>query len=389
MLTPGLSHIVTFPPSGAASGGLSLSHIAHVGPPTYSFTTPGGCDQLTATLYKEPRDRTEALNPGRIVKVYRGGSVVWRGVLDEPTVDTAWQITAHGDGTLGVDYNAIYSVSWGTGVFNDAIDQAIGRGLPWVRFGDIGAVGGIWAGQVVDNGAQTITDLLNLGTSKGGLTWQVKMGPGDQSRLSVFGIPTTPNRILIATSPASQTIADGPNALYLRYQSSADGATKATYGLTSVTRSNAIAAQGRREGFTDISSSGTLTAGAAQTVGTNTLKRFTRASFTDPFTVQYGQLTNMGGVPVDLGTYYGDGWSPPIMVMQVLLSDFAFSGELTRGPVILPVGSYEWNDDTMVATITPLESVRNDFATLLSNATDGAPGRHQPITSKKKKRGKK
>lgn len=379
-MQPGLTKVVTFPPGGGL--GLSLCHLGHVSPAVYSWTTPGGCDQLSCTMYDPPRKRTEALNPGRLVKAYRGGSVVWRGVLDEPTPsDAGWQITAHGSGTLGADYVAVYSVAWGTGVFDDAVNQAIARGLPWVNPG-IGAPAGIWTGQQVDSGAQTITDLLNLGCTKGGLTWQVTTGPGDVDKLTVFPLPTTANRILIATAPVGQSIASGPDALYLRYQTSADAATAATYGLTSVTQQNVISAQGRREDYTDLSSAGTMTTAAAQGVGSSILQRFTRAGFTDAFTIQYGQLTNMGGVPVDPGTFYQDGAS--VMVCRVILSDFAFAGEVTRGPVQFLVGSYQWDDGAMTAQITPFESIRHDFSSLVQAAVDSIPVRAQATHKKKK-----
>jgi hypothetical protein len=378
-MQPGLSHIVTFPPGGGL--GLSLSHLGHIGPATYSYTTPGGCDQLSATYYKPPRERSEALNPGRKVAVYRGGSVVWSGVLDEPSpADSGWTVTAHGAGTLGADYRAIYTVAWGTGVFDDAVNAAITRGMDWKNPG-IGAPAGIWTGQQFDSGSQTITDLLNLGCTKGGLTWQVTTGPGG-NKLSVFALPSAANRILIATSPVAQSIASGPDALYLRYQSSADGAAAATYALTSVVQQNVIDAQGRREEFTDLSSASTMSAGTAQGVGSQVLKRFTRAGFAGPFTFQYGQLLNMGGVPVDPGAFYQDGAAH--MICRALLSDFAFSGEVTRGSVQFLVGSYQWDDGAMVAQITPFESIRSDFSSLMQAAVDSIPVRARATTRKKK-----
>lgn len=383
-LRPNLSRLVTFPPGGGL--GLSMSHLGHVAPLVYSYATPGGCDQLSTTLFKPPRVRSEALTPGRIAKVYRGGSVVWRGILDEPVPgEQGWQLTAHGAGTEGNDYLGIYSVSWGTGIFNDCVDQAVGRGLDWVRGTNIGALSGIWTGQQFDPGSQTITDVLNLGCTNGALTWQVTSGPGDTNLLQVFALPATPNRILVATSPVAQSIASGPNALYLRYQSSADAAgssTPAVFSLTSVTNAAQIAAQGRREDYSDLSSAGTQTSGAVQAVGSSVLQRFQRAGFTDPFVIQYGQLLNMGGTPVDPGAYYQDG--AQVMVCRALLSDFAFAGEVTRGPVQFMVGAYEWDDGAMQATITPFGSIRHDFTSLMAAAANDIPVRAQPVKKKKK-----
>lgn len=381
-MQPGRTKVVTFPPGGGF--GLSLAHLGHVSPAIYGYTTPGGCDSLTCTLYDPARKRSEALNPGRTVKAYRGGSVVWSGILDEPEPsDQGWAISAHGAGTVGNDFNAIYTVSWGTGVPDDAVNQAIGRGMPWVNPG-VGAPSGMWMGQQFDSGSQKITDLLNLICTKGGLTWQVAAGPGDRNVLSVFSLPTTANRLLVATAPEAQSIASGPNALYLRYQSSPDGAAKAAYGLASATNAAQLATQNRREDYTDLSSSGTMTSGSAGAVGTQILSRFQRAGFTDPFVIQYGQLMNMGGAPVDPGVYYQD--SAQVMVCRVLLSDFAFAGEVLRGPVQFIVGAYSWDDGTMQATITPFGSIRHDFTSLVSAAVDSIPVRSQPVQRKKKGR---
>jgi hypothetical protein len=379
----GLTQIITFPPDGSGSG-ISLAHIGHVKPATYSFACPGGCDQLTTTVSKTARDRPEALNPGRLVYAYRGGSVVWSGTLDEPSPGLdGWSVSAHGSGGWGVDYRAIYSPPWNTSVFNDAVDQAIARGLNWVRGTNITGVSGVWLGQQVDSAANTIADFLNLACNKGGLTWQVTT----QARgnvLTVVPLPTVPNRLLISTDPVGQSLASGPNALYLRYQTSTD-TTKvpAQYAITSVVRQDAIDRQGRREDFTDLSSAGVQTSGAAQGVGNSVFKRFTRAGFTDAFSVKYRQLTNLGGTPVDPGVFYADGFSA--MVCKVLLSDFAFGGEVAKGPLSFLVGHYEWNDATCVATVTPFETMRHDFASLLQVAVDAMPVRRHHPTHKKKK----
>jgi hypothetical protein len=378
-MQPGLTHLVTFPPGGGQ--GLSLSHLGHISPAVYSFTTPGGCDVLSATYYKPPRVRSEALNPGRVLLAYRGGSVVWSGVVDEPgPADTGWTITAHGAGTLGADYRAVYTASWGNTVPDDAVNQAIVRGLNWVNPG-IGSPSGMWTGQQFDSASQDITEMLNLICSKGGLTWQVTTGPGGNV-LTVFPLPTAPNRILVATSPEPQTIAAGANAIFGRFQSSADGAAKAVYGLTSSVQQSLIDAQGRREDYMDVSSAGVQTAGSTQAAINQVLKRFTRAGFTSPFVIQPGGLLNMGGTPVDPGVFYQDGSS--VMVCRVLLSDFAFSGEVARGPVNLLVGAYQWDDDARTATITPFESMRHDFASLMQAAVDHIPVRTQPTHKKKK-----
>jgi hypothetical protein len=380
---PGLTTLWTIAPGGGQPRCLSLE--GHVTPARYSYVVPGGCDQLSATFGRSPRYRTDALTGGRTLLAMRGGSVVWAGILDEPAAgQDGWALTAHGAGGAAVDYRAIYSVAWGTGVFNDAVDQAIARGMPWVRGTNIGALSGLWSGQLVDSAAQSIADLLTLGTTKGGLTWQVTTGAGGVNTLTVVPLPTAANRLLVAPGPVGVNTAAAPTRLYLRYQTAADSPSSsvaATYGLTSVTNTAQLAAQGIVEDFTDLGSSGLIGATAAQAVGAQVFKRFTRAAFTDPFGSQYGSLLNLGGTPVDPGCFYAEGGAP--MVCQLLLSDYGQPGEVNPGPVRVLVGAYEWDDAALTATVTPFESIRHRWSDLLTAATDTIHPRAAPTSRKK------
>jgi hypothetical protein len=378
----GLTQLVSFPPAGGP--GTLLSNIGHVTPAIYSYTTPGGCDQLSTTFQRPPRYRTDALKQGAILRGFRGGSVVWEGLLDEPAPgDNGWTVTAQGAGKYGDNWRAVYSGAWGSGVADTIVNNAITRGADWVNPG-IGSPSGIWYGQAVDSASEAVTDILNLITSKGGLTWQVTTGPNGNV-LSVFALPTTPNRLLVCPDPAAQAVASEPDALLIRYQSTADnGTTPAAYATTTVTQDKLITATGRREGFMDLSSTGVQTAGSSQAVGNQVLKRYIRAAFTQPFVIKYGELMNMGGTPTDPGFPYADGMTA--MVCQALLSDFTLTGEAGPGPVIFMVGAYAWDDGERVATVTPFGYLRQDFGGLLSMVTDTTPVRVTPaVTTKKKK----
>src|ERR1035441_3990318 len=172
MLQPGASSVVTLTPSGTQPRWLgSLGHVNHL---VYSWVNPGGPDQLSCLLQLPANHRTDALNPGRIVRVYRRGSLQWDGKLVEPTPSAdGWQITAIGLGNAGTDFDAIYS-NWQSQ--NDAVNGAISRGLRWVNPGGTSIPAGVWLGQTVDSGAQTITDLMNLFCTLGGYTWYVGRG---------------------------------------------------------------------------------------------------------------------------------------------------------------------------------------------------------------------
>lgn len=356
--------MVTLAPDGSAPRWLGT--LGHVTGLKYSFTCPGGCDQMSATLQVPARFRTDALNPGRIVQVIRGASVVWDGKLDEPLPSAdGWSITAHGSGTFGADFMATYSGAWpGTTsqVPDKAVNDAIGRGLRWVNPG-VNGVSGIYLGQPVDPGAQSVTDLLNLVCSKGGLTWYVSCRPRGNV-LSVFPLPTTVNRLLVSDSPVPRTLGGDVNTIWLRYEINEDTntGTPATYGLTSATLPDSITAHGRMETYDDLSSVGLQSAGSAQLVGNQILKRYNRASFGGPFTVRYGQLLTTGGTPVDLGSEEAGG------VCRVLLTDYGYGGEVSAAPVQFIVGAYEYDDQAQIATVTPFQSLNLSLSGLIGVA---------------------
>src|SRR5258708_9286319 len=99
-----------------------------------------------------------------------------------------WQVTAVGIGKAGADFNAVLS-TWSNQ--NDAVNQAIGRGLRWVN---PGIPAGVWLGQQADSASMTIDRLLNLFFPQGGYTSQVSVTPtGHCLSVHLFPPPTLPH----------------------------------------------------------------------------------------------------------------------------------------------------------------------------------------------------
>jgi hypothetical protein len=361
-----------------------LGSIGHVSALKYSFTCPGGPDHMSCLLRLPPDYRTDALNPGRVVQVFRGANCVWEGKLDEPQPATeGWTVSAHGAGTYGADFTAI----WSTWNADDPVNKAIGRGLRWANPG-IGTPLGIYLAQQVDSGAQTVTAFLNLLCSGGALTWMV-LPPGVTGipagpwALQVFALPNDVygghqypvGRLLISHSPVPRTLAADINTLILRYQKTPDiqatstaQAQPATYGTVTVTQASSVAAHGPMEYYVDLSSAGVLTASQVTTIGNNILSKYVRASFAGPFTVGPGQLLNAGGFPVDLGCEKAG------TIVQLMVTDAPYGGEIAAGPLIFMAGQYEFDDDTDTATLTPLQGARQDIAALISAMYPGKLG---------------
>jgi len=361
-----------------------LGAIGHVGGLKYSFTCPGGPDAASWTLQIPPETRTDALDPGRVIQIFRGAGCVWEGILDEPQPTSAgWTCTAHGAGTLGTNFASMYT-TWGNP--DDHVNEAITRGLRWVNHG-IGTPAGVYLLQEQDSGSQTITDYLTLICTGGSLLWDVQEGQGSTLpsgpwQLRVFPYPTDaagnpngkPTRMLVATTPVARTIALDINTLVLRYQETPDipavtgpsGAVLvaevlATFTTTTVQNTASAQKHGVLEYYQDITSAGTLTATQAQAIGNNILSRYIRANWAGPFTVGPGQYLNPGGVPVDLGCEHAG------EVAQLICTDASLGGEVTPGPITFLVGSYEFDNDTDTATITPFAGVRMDMASLVSS----------------------
>ena len=333
---------------------------------SYGYICPGGCDQMTMTVMVPAAYRTQLFNPGWQVRITRGGHQVWDGKLDEPVPSAGgWTLTAVGTGNLGTNFLANYTDAWPGGEPDESVNNAISRGLPWVNPG-IGSPSGMWLGQEVDTGAQTVTALLTLVCTRGGLTWYVNSQPGGVigDNLSVFTLPATPTRLLVCTTPVARTLGGDINTIFIKYMTAADNATSgaaAAYSLTSVQNAQDVAAHQATETYIDLSDVGVMSQAAAQAVGSSVLQIYQRASFAGPFTAAYGQLLTTGGQAIDPGTDQAG------TVVQLILTDFGYGGEVTpQFPVTFVVGAYSWDDFAQVATITPYQNLDQSLTGMLS-----------------------
>lgn len=362
---PGSSQVAVAPPG--SSNWQWIGTLGQVTALKYSYACPGGCDKMSLTLMVPAAYRNQMLWPGWQVKITRGGHDVWHGRLDEPVPSpSGWSLTAVGVGNRGQDFLAIYTSTWPSSQPDQSVNNAITRGLPWANPG-VGTPSGAWYGQAVDSGGQTVTALLNLICTRGALTWYVNSQPGGLyggDDLSVFPLPTTPNRLLIATTPVARTLGGDINTIFIRYQLTADNTSSgasATYATTSVQNAQSVAAHGVIETFIDLSDVGVQTQAQAQAVGNKVLQIYQRASFAGPFTASYGQLLNAGGTPIDPGTDQAG------TMVRLILTDYGYGGEVTpQFPVTFIVGAYEWDDFAQVATITPYQTVDQSLTGLLS-----------------------
>lgn len=363
---PRASQVATCAPDGA-SDQRYLGQVGHVGGLNYSYAIPGGCDNMTCTLMQPPLKRDIAINPGRIVRVYRGGSVVWEGKMNEPVpVSNGWSLQAYGNGRYGDDFMSYHT---NYGVAGDPVIKAV-SGIPAGRASLRWALPAAWPSglylqQPPDSASVPITDYMNNITGPAGFLWYVGRG----NLLSVFTPPTVATRLLVTSSPAARTLAGYFTWLWLRYQSKAQQATAggtgaAQYALTSVNNPGQQNRHGAKETYGDLSSVGQMGSGGAQGIGSSLMAKYQAANYAGPFQVQPGQLLNAGGVPVDLGCEQAG------TVIRLLVASGGYGGDVSPAPPVqFLCGAYAYNDENDTASITPWLGAAGDLSSLLSNYT--------------------
>jgi hypothetical protein len=247
--------------------------------------------------------------------------------------------------------------------------KVLGTGTANVNYFACLPPAGAWLGQQVDPAAQTITSLMNLCCTYGGLTWWVNTTQYGNF-LQLFPLPTIPDRLLVATAPVPRTVAQQPTTIFERFEFAADTVTHAgtanvaQYRTATTIDTPSAARYGATEEYIDVSQAGVMSAASAQLIGANVLNRYLRASFAGAFDVMPGQLLTYGGQPVDLGS------ETSLHVYQLILTDYGYGGEVTLLPPITFLGGkYEFDDDKQIGSVTPFQYMASSISDLLSAAS--------------------
>jgi hypothetical protein len=169
--------------------------------------------------------------------------------------------------------------------------------------------------------------------------------------------------LLICTDPVPRTRGGEPNSLLIRYNGAPDTDSPAIYQSVRVVNQPSIDNHGRNEKYLDLSSAGVLTATQAQQVGTYIFQRYQDATYAGPFTARQGQLTTIGGQPINLATERAG------HVIRLLGVDFDWGGELVPTRPQFICANYAWDETAQQATITPFQNLRTDFASLVNMIT--------------------
>jgi hypothetical protein len=342
--------------------GASGTHTSPSGGTTLCSTTiPAGTWDVTWIVgFTGSSAGTAAASDNNNFGLYVGGSLVATAAVD--AVDNGIELYAQTPVTVTTGTSATLAVKTISGGSSGTVYYAC---LP---------PGGSWLGQSVDSAAQTISDLLNLACSYGGLTWWINTTQHGNF-LSLMPLPTVPDRILVATDPVPRTVNGQPTTVFERYQITGDNlngdggtADVAQYGTTSSIDQPSATRYGATEEYIDLTQAGVMPAAAARAVGTNLLARYLRASFSGQFSVGPGQLLTMGGQPVDLGS------ETSLHVYRLVMTDFGYGGEVTLLPPLSFLGGrYEFDDEHESAAVTPFQYAASDMQSLLSAAASVLP----------------
>jgi hypothetical protein len=345
------------------TGRYYLNDLGGVDSLVYADTMPGGSDAMTLNLEYDQTQQHEAFGVGRRVCVLKGGTIEYEGSLLTPVPNgSGWALSGDGAGNWGARFRAVYTPPWVTGTADDVINQAITRGLRWIK----GTVTGGDLSQPQDSGSLDVGAFLNQIASPTSQTWRVhRVQAGLQ--VDLIPIPTTVTRLLVTTVPAARTVAGYINALYARYEATADaGTVAATYGLGLSTNAASIAAHDRLEDYWDLSSAGVMSGAAANAKAATALGKYQAASFASAFTVPFGDYMTVGGSPVDLGTEHAG------EVAQLIFADGPYGAELIPGPVTFPVGAVSYDADADQLAVTPFQSYFGTLANVLTALTPKA-----------------
>jgi len=247
--------------------------------------------QGSDTLSWTPGDITARRYRGaELVSVTFGGVPVWAGSLTEPDPSQD-QLSAQGAWRDGIGYAALDGSGNSNAVPNTAIDQAIVRGLDWTRPASISA-----SSAGITDPPLMLNQLLDNYASANTVQW----GVDPYRQVFTRSIPTTP---IYQTFPLAgglgYALDNYASTLVGRYLDSGTSTNK----TVSRTDTTAETLHGHMEALVDITQMGSMTSTAAGNILTSMLA-LGRAipQWTTGIEFAYGEILNMGGVPVALET---------------------------------------------------------------------------------------
>lgn len=269
-------------------GGVWLKNIGPWSDLAYMHRWPGGPYEASWSMTLPQGFRHPALQRGQLVEVMDGMGRVWSGLLSDPDPGES-TFKATGLCREAEQYLCFDAAGNTTSVPDVAVDQAITRGLPWVRRMSLGAT----AFTATTDPLNFVSALLDSRADELGQRWRVDPD-GEVRMLPDPTVPAwhmTPGSVDLGLSSDEYA-----SHIFLRYR----GPTGAY--ATAATSDDVAAAQfGHREFAGDATGLGRITAGKAASLAAGVLaKGKARLGWTSGIEATPVELTTAGGVPADL-----------------------------------------------------------------------------------------
>lgn len=320
-----------------------LDHLGIVSNLRYSFTFPGGPAAASWTLGVPAGFAHDALGVGRIVTIYAGVTPLWAGRVTKAARGEPWQFEAIGLGAM-----AKTIIPENTTVDN-SIDYAVtNRGWPVTR-GGVSVSGYGVSANAGANLDDTMTGAL-MNTGGAGKVWTVN-GSGLIKAVDWPAVAT--HHVFPPGVPPVEVTTFGTVVQVTYVQSMAYGAQTATCTVSSTNTKRF----GTFPTQLDITDWGYTSAGYAQAVGDAWLARMAnQLNVTQKMIVAAGQLTTVGGTPVDLAVAKAG------MRTRVQLVD---SGHqmmaLPQYPIETVISETEYDAVSELLTLTPYGTTERDL----------------------------
>lgn len=320
-----------------------------------------GCYEAAWTLDIDPNATPPYLERGAVVEIVESGIVLWAGILTEPERGEPWRLHAFGYGAEAARYICLDATAATTTRPRTAVDQAITRGLPWIRYAFT-----LSDDPFTASGAPTelkyLDKLLDAWTESAGYRWAVWA----DKEIVCATDPATPKWIL-TPGAGEMGVADDEyiTHLYGRYVSAVDGATPPTpteWKTVLVGDAAAATRWGRVEAKIDWSKLGLMDATRAASL---TQARFDRVG------------ARMGWTNAVEGTAYTLAAAPgvPATLSQPRAGDLLrihgvlnTQGDLAIGAAVdVVLGEVRYQDGAETVYLAPVGLVPRDFQGALND----------------------
>lgn len=321
-------------------------------------STGGGLQYVKFSLALPKRYSHPALVEGAVVEVERCGVPLGSAVLADVNRDS-WEFTADGLFRQAEHFNA-------EGASNApavVVAAANARGLGWNGVGNLPAT----PIPVAENERLvTVADVLNAHCRNTNKRW----GVGFDGIPYIEDDPAEPSVALRPGTPRMATAADDyTSRIVVRYVSEVDGDPAVPVAWGEVEATSSDTPNGAREAYEDISSQGVLLETEAQAYADAFIvANAARRGFVEGIEVAPGQLTTLGGTPIDLWSAAHFALGRRVLQHNILETDGRAAYGQTRSWV---VGGTVYKSVDKSLTMTPVGLLARTVATVIRSQSAG------------------